>query len=217
VGAAQTPAATLTLPGPPRLSAAAVHARLAGHHAETLRALPRTTQGPCLRACRALPGDQEAHQEALHQADQGHEGRLTDHSRHHPAALRGQDQPSMSARLNHKLRGHSGTSVGAGFGCLCAMIPPHDDPRRPAAARPTLAAHPAAAATPTLPRARRRAPHRAGPGLHGRDHLHGPHLHPLGAAAGGRVRLRLGDHLLATLRRVGPRRGLRAAPGVAAG
>ena len=85
------------------------------------------------------------------------------------------------------------------------MIPAHDHPGRPPAARPALAAHPALAASAAIPRPRRRAPHRARPGLYGRDHLHGPHLHPLGAAAGRRVRLRQRDHLLATLRRVGPR------------
>jgi transposase len=38
------------------------------------------------------------------------------------------------------------------------------------------------------PRPRERAaarPHRGRPGVHGRDHLHGPYLHPLGAAAVG--------------------------------
>src|SRR5919108_2606832 len=65
--------------------------------------------------------------------------------------------------------------------------------------RPAVAAHPAAATTPALPGARRRTPHRARPGLHGRDHLHGTHLHPVGAAAGGRVRLRQRDDLLAAV------------------
>jgi len=38
-----------------------------------------------------------------------------------------------------------------------------------------VGSHPAAAATPALPGARRRAPHRSRPGLHGRDPVHGPH------------------------------------------
>src|SRR5215203_1285599 len=97
------------------------------------------------------------------------------------------------------------------------MIARYEHPGRAAPARCALGAHPPPAATPTLPRPRRRPPHRARPGLHGRDHLHGPHLHPVGAAAGGRVRLRQRDHLLATLRRVGGRGGVRAAPGAAAG
>jgi transposase len=41
--------------------------------------------------------------------------------------------------------------------------------------------------------------------LHGRDHLHGSYLDPVGAAAGGRVRLRFGDDVLAAVCRVGPR------------
>jgi hypothetical protein len=103
-GSGPDPAATVTLPSPPRVSAAAVHARVAGHHAETLWALPRPAQGPYLRACRPLPDDQEANQEAPHQADQGHESRLSDHSRHHPAADKVSGQSSMPAGLNHKLR-----------------------------------------------------------------------------------------------------------------
>src|SRR5215204_7503472 len=79
------------------------------------------------------------------------------------------------------LRGHSGTLGWLGG----AMIPAHDHPGRPPAARPAVAAHPALAPSAAIPSARRRAPHRARPGLHGRDHLHDPHLHPLGAAAGG--------------------------------
>ena len=116
------------------------------------------------------------------------------------------------SQLN-SLRGHSGTSGWLGG----AMIPAHDHPGRPPAARPAVAAHPAPAPPAAIPRPRRRAPDRARPGLHGRDHLHGPHLHPLGAAAGGRVRLRQRDHLLAAVRRVGRRWGVRAAAGAAAG
>jgi hypothetical protein len=66
--------------------AAAVRAGLAGRCAETLRAFPRTTQGPCLRACDALPGHQEAHRQAQAEGDQDRQGRLTDPSQHHPAA-----------------------------------------------------------------------------------------------------------------------------------
>src|SRR5512132_1283287 len=97
------------------------------------------------------------------------------------------------------------------------MIPAHDRPGRQTPARGAVAAPPALAATAALPRPRGRAPHRARPGLHGRDPVHGPHLHPLGAAAGRRVRLRQRDHLLAALCRMGPRRGVRAAAGAAAG
>jgi hypothetical protein len=43
--------------------------------------------------------------------------------------------------------------------------------------------------------ARGGALHRARPRLHGRDHLHGPHLHRMGVAAGGRVRLQRGRRL----------------------
>jgi hypothetical protein len=39
-----------------------------------------------------------------------------------------------------------------------------------------------------------------------RPHLHDPHLHSLGVAAGQGARLRLGHHLLAAAGRVGPRR-----------
>ena len=59
-----------------------------------------------------------------------------------------------------------------------AMIPAHDHPGRPPAARRAVAAHPAPAAPATLPCPRWRAPDRFGPGVHGRGHLHGPYLHP---------------------------------------
>jgi hypothetical protein len=65
---APTPAATVTLPDAPRVSAAVVRPRLAGCHAETRRALPRPAQGPLLGTCRAVPGDQEARQEAPQEA-----------------------------------------------------------------------------------------------------------------------------------------------------
>jgi hypothetical protein len=59
VGTAPTPAATVTLPGAPRISTAAVRTRLAGERAETLRMLPRPAQGPALGARCPLPGGQK--------------------------------------------------------------------------------------------------------------------------------------------------------------
>jgi hypothetical protein len=54
------------------------------------------------------------------------------------------------------------------------------------------------AATAALPHARRRAPHRLRPSLHGRDHLHGSHLHPLRPLPNGGFELvfqtDLGEH-----------------------
>ena len=100
---AAPPPRALAALGPRMLALAAVRAWLAGHHAETRRALPRATQGPHRRAGCALPGDQEAHQEAPHQADQGQEGRLSDHSRQRPSADEVSGWPSMPAGLNHKL------------------------------------------------------------------------------------------------------------------
>src|SRR4029453_14265671 len=47
-----------------------------------------------------------------------------------------------------------------------------------------------------------RAPPRPRPGLLGPDPVHGAHPDSLGAAAGGRVRLRQRDHLLAAVCRV---------------
>jgi hypothetical protein len=55
MGAATTAAAAVTAAGAPRLSAASRHARLAGHHAETLRSLSRPAQGPALWARDPLP------------------------------------------------------------------------------------------------------------------------------------------------------------------
>ena len=82
---------------------ACVHARLAGHHAETRRTLPRTTQRPLLWAGHSLPGHQEAHQQAQEEAVQG---RLIG-----PATLQAR-QPQSTAKpstpgLNHKLKGAS--------------------------------------------------------------------------------------------------------------
>jgi hypothetical protein len=81
MGAAPTPAATVTLPDTARVSAAAVRTRLAGEDAETLRALPRPTHRPLLGARDPLPGAQEAHQEAKQEATHNREGRLTGSTR----------------------------------------------------------------------------------------------------------------------------------------
>ena len=70
----------------------------------TLRALPRPAQGPQLGSCQALPGDQETRHQAPEEADQGREGRLSDHSRHHPAASEVSGQSTTPTGLNHKLR-----------------------------------------------------------------------------------------------------------------
>src|SRR5215213_2286759 len=50
-----------------------------------------------------------------------------------------------------------------------------------------MAAPAPSAATGALPRPRWRAPYRVGSGLHGRDHLHDPYLHPLGEFGCGSV------------------------------
>jgi hypothetical protein len=100
---------------------------------------------------------------------------------------------------------------------LCGIIPGHDHPGRTAPARRALETRPTAAAAATLPRSRRRATHRARPRLHGRDPVYVSHLHPLGAAAGRRVRLRQRDDLLAPVRRMGPSGRVRTAPRGAAG
>jgi hypothetical protein len=83
VGAAPAAGAAVTLPGAPRVSAAAVHTGLAGRGAETRRALPRPAQGPLLWARHAVSGHQEARQEGQQEGDHGHQGRLT-----------GSDQPA---------------------------------------------------------------------------------------------------------------------------
>jgi hypothetical protein len=66
----------------------------------------------------------------------------------------------------------------APIGWLGAMIRPHDHPWPIAFCLTRHGLHPASAAAPTFPGTRRRAPDRARPGLHGRDPVHGPHLHP---------------------------------------
>jgi hypothetical protein len=55
----------------------AVHTRVAGCCAETLRAVPRPTQGPALRPRHPPPSDQEAHQQPHEEAANHHKGRLT--------------------------------------------------------------------------------------------------------------------------------------------
>jgi Transposase DDE domain len=103
VGAAPAPAATLALSGAPRVSAAAVRARLAGGRAETLRMLLRPAQGPGLRACGPPPCNQEAGQEAQEQAARDRTGRLTGPA--HPPLRRPPSTVSpASPGLNHKLR-----------------------------------------------------------------------------------------------------------------
>jgi transposase len=77
--------------------------------------------------------------------------------------------------------------------CIQPLLPPH--PPTPVAARP--------------------APWVTGPAWPRSCSWLAPH--PVGVAAGGRVRLRQRDRLLATLQRVGRRWGVRAAPGAAAG
>src|SRR6266540_97702 len=116
VGTAPTPAATVTPPGAARVSAASGQAGLPGGRAETLRMLPGPAQGPDLRARRALPSDQEAHQDA----GQDREGRLTGHSQHYPATALVSGQPGTPAGLNHKLRmalRASGLSLSAVSSC----------------------------------------------------------------------------------------------------
>src|SRR5215218_8795414 len=107
VGAAPTSAATLALPGAPRVSAAAVRARLAGCRTETLRMLLRPAQGPGLRA----RGPPPCAQQAQEQAAQDRTGCLTGPA-HPPTSVDG--QPSMPKGLNHKL---STTAALSGFGC----------------------------------------------------------------------------------------------------
>jgi hypothetical protein len=102
MGAATTAAAAVTAAGAPRLSAASRHARLAGHHAETLRSLSRPAQGPALWARDPLSGHQEAGQEAPQEAAHDGEGRLTSpaHPPWPPTSVDG--QPGIPG-LNHKL------------------------------------------------------------------------------------------------------------------
>ena len=93
------------------------------------------------------------------------------------------------------------------------MIPAHDHPDRQAPTRCAGATHPAAAATATLPSARRRARS----GLRGRARLHGPHLTPWALLPAEELDLWLGHDLLAAAGRVGQGGRVRAAPGGAAG
>jgi hypothetical protein len=84
VGAAPPTCPAVTATGPQGVSATSGRARLAGECTEILRALPRPAQGPGLRACHPLPGDQEAHQEAPQEAAHDREGRLTSPARSSP-------------------------------------------------------------------------------------------------------------------------------------
>src|SRR5918996_96463 len=101
VGAAPTPTAPVTGPGPPRLSAASGPAGHAGKRAETRRMPTRPAQGPLLGTRDPLPGDQEASQEG----GQAFEGRLTGPTTGTPPTSARPTWPA--AGLNHKLRGHS--------------------------------------------------------------------------------------------------------------
>jgi DDE superfamily endonuclease len=76
-GSGPTPAAAVTAASAARVSAAAVRSGLASEDAETLRALPRPTQGPLLGTRDALPGDQEASHQAQEEADQDHQSHLS--------------------------------------------------------------------------------------------------------------------------------------------
>jgi hypothetical protein len=94
VGATPTTCPAVTGAGLPRVSATAGSAGFPCGHAETLRALPRPTQGPLFGACRALPGDQEAHQQAPQEAAHHPEGCLTGPA-HPPPADLGRRQPNV--------------------------------------------------------------------------------------------------------------------------
>src|SRR5215217_900764 len=94
VGAAPTPAATVTATGAPRVSTAAVRTRLAGCCAETRRMLPRPAQGPSLWVGHPLPGDQEARQEAPEEGGQACEGRPTGSAGHSPRRPRSTASPA---------------------------------------------------------------------------------------------------------------------------
>jgi hypothetical protein len=77
VGAAPTPAATVPLPGPPRVSATSGRTRLAGHRAKTCRPLPRPAQGQPIRVRHAVSGHQEARHQAQEEGHRHSQGRLT--------------------------------------------------------------------------------------------------------------------------------------------
>jgi hypothetical protein len=126
MGAATTAAAAVTAAGAPRLSAASRHARLAGHHAETLRSLSRPAQGPALWARDPLSGHQEAGQEAPQEAAHDGEGRLTSpaHPPRPPTSVDG--QPGIPG-LNHKLRGWS---AGVGDSSISSLVLSAEDGRR---------------------------------------------------------------------------------------
>jgi hypothetical protein len=95
-------------------SATAGRARLAGESTEILRALPRPAQGPALRACRALPSDQEAHHQAPQEAAHDREGRLTSPARSSPPLTSVDGSPACPKELNHKVRHERGRELYVG-------------------------------------------------------------------------------------------------------
>ena len=94
VGAAPTPAAAVALPGPPRVSAAAVRARLAGRRTETLPRLFRPAKGRASRPAVPPPCDQEARQEAQEQVTQDRTAALTAQPALHPSGCANSDMAS---------------------------------------------------------------------------------------------------------------------------
>jgi hypothetical protein len=110
VGAAPMPAAAVTGASPPRVSAAAGPAGFAGKCAETGRMPARPAQRPLFGTRQALPGDQEAHQEAPEEADQDREGGLTGSARRSPVDL-GPRPTQHARRLNHKLSSADSTQA----------------------------------------------------------------------------------------------------------
>jgi hypothetical protein len=71
-----------------------VRARLAGHHAETLWALPRPAQGSLLGTCRAVSGDQEASHQAQEEAEHDRKSRLTGPAARYTPSTEVSGQPS---------------------------------------------------------------------------------------------------------------------------
>src|SRR4029453_19462037 len=104
VGAAPTAGPAVALPGPPRVSAAAVRGGLTGHRAETLWALPRPAQGQQPRARHPLPGDQKGRHQAQEEGHQDHQGRLTTPRPAPHDCPRGQQSVRPAAGLKRKLR-----------------------------------------------------------------------------------------------------------------
>jgi hypothetical protein len=71
-----------------------VRSGLASEYAETLRALPRPTQGPLLGTRDALPSDQEASHQAQEEAEQDHQIHLSGSPSAPCAATSADDQPA---------------------------------------------------------------------------------------------------------------------------